>query len=496
MRLLIVLVVLLFVATSVRAYAGPLKVCLISGSFEYESAESLAAFKEYLEREYEAECTFIKANGWTDLPGIEALDDCDVALFFTRRLRIDGEQLDMVKRYVEAGRPIVGVRTASHGFQNWLEMDKRVFGGDYQGHYGKGPTSATQIPSKAKGHPILEGVSPIRSRASLYKNPNIADDTEVLMRGSTPDGNEPIAWTREYKGGRIFYSSLGDQNDFQNRTFLRMLANALFWTAERPVARKPLPEPLERPRPEGTLRFPARTRVPIEGSDNEWEEETMDVEMAVAETAILLCDVWDMHWCRGASARVDELAPKMDAVVKAARDRGVQIIHSPSDTLFFYIDTPQRKRMQDAPHADKPPLKSIEEPPLPIDDSDGGCDTDDERQYSAWTRQHPAVEIAEPDGISDNGDETYNFLVHRGIQNIIYMGVHTNMCVLGRSFAIRNMTRLGMNCYLIRDLTDAMYDPKDRPYVSHEEGTELVVQHIEKYWCPSLLSEDLVRGLP
>jgi hypothetical protein len=75
------------------------------------------------------------------------------------------------------------------------------------------------------------------------------------------------------------------------------------------------------------------------------------------------------------------------------------------------------------------------------------------------------------------------------------MGVHTNMCVLGRSFGIRQMTRWGMNCILVRDLTDTMYNPAMPPKVAHDEGTELVVQHIEKYWAPTLLSKDLLAIL-
>ncbi|MBT5709898.1 isochorismatase, partial [Candidatus Poribacteria bacterium] len=68
-----------------------------------------------------------------------------------------------------------------------------------------------------------------------------------------------------------------------------------------------------------------------------------------------------------------------------------------------------------------------------------------------------------------------------------------NMCVLGRSFGIRQMTRWGIRVALVRDLTDAMYNPAMAPHVSHDEGTELVVQHIEKYWCPTVLSSDLLN---
>jgi nicotinamidase-related amidase len=217
----------------------------------------------------------------------------------------------------------------------------------------------------------------------------------------------------------------------------------------------------------------------------------------VAETAILICDMWDKHWCSGAAERVEALAKKMEPVLHALRDTGVQIIHAPSETLDFYADTPQRRRAILAPRAKMPREKPApDEPPLPIDDSDGGCTTDETEQYQAWTRQHPAISIEEPDIISDSGREIYNYLAQEGITNIIYMGVHTNMCVLGRSFGIRRMSRLGLQCFLVRDLTDTMYDPRDPPYVSHDEGTELVVQHIEKYWCPSLTSEDLLAGLP
>jgi hypothetical protein len=80
--------------------------------------------------------------------------------------------------------------------------------------------------------------------------------------------------------------------------------------------------------------------------------------------------------------------------------------------------------------------------------------------------------------------------------NVVLMGVHTNMCVLGRPFGIRQLVRLGKNVVLARDLTDAMYDPRQPPYVSHARGTELVVEHVERYWCPSILGADLMQVVP
>jgi nicotinamidase-related amidase len=255
-------------------------------------------------------------------------------------------------------------------------------------------------------------------------------------------------------------------------------------------------QPPLRPRPEGTLRLKLRTRVETFKGSGHWDEVNLVKEVPAAEVAIIICDMWDKHWCEGASERCGALAEKMAPVIKAARGKGIQIIHAPSETMNFYQDTPQRRRVMLAPHIEMPKPLDLSDPPLPIDDSDGGCDTPQKPWYKAWTREIAKLDIGEFDGISDNGEEVYRFLRQLGIKYLIVMGVHTNMCVLNRTFAIRQMTRRGVQCILARDLTDTMYNPKMRPFVSHDQGTSLVVEHIEKYWCPSLLSSDLVAGLP
>src|SRR3954467_199102 len=80
-------------------------------------------------------------------------------------------------------------------------------------------------------------------------------------------------------------------------------------------------------------------------------------------------------------------------------------------------------------------------------------------------------------------------------QTVLMMGVRANMCILNRSFGIRQLTKWGMHCILVRDLTDAMYNPASAPHVSHSAGTELVIEHIERFWSPSVLSGDLLRQL-
>ena len=78
-------------------------------------------------------------SAWsTALPGIEAARTCDLLFVFVRRNTLPEDQLKIVQEYCEAGRPVVGIRTASHAFQNWLEFDKTVLGGNYRGHYGTG----------------------------------------------------------------------------------------------------------------------------------------------------------------------------------------------------------------------------------------------------------------------------------------------------------------------------------------------------------------------
>jgi nicotinamidase-related amidase len=231
---------------------------------------------------------------------------------------------------------------------------------------------------------------------------------------------------------------------------------------------------------------------------NVWEVIEERCRVPAARTALLLCDVWDQHWSRGANERLAELLPRMAEVVEVARARGVQIVHAPSETMAYYAGSPARQRMVEAAErwlsANALPEPRVhDEPPLPVDASDGGSDTNEPTWHRAWARQHPAIAIDEArDVISDDGAEVYAWLQVQAIQQVLIMGVHANMCILRRPFAIMAMVRWGVEIALVRDLTDAMYNPARPPYVSHDEGTNLVIGYIEKHWCPTVASEDLV----
>ena len=206
-----------------------LNLCILSGSFEYDSEASLTIFKKFVEEHYPINANLIVYSSEDDDRSLAALEDADALLVFTRRLNTDGASLRQFQTYCDQGRPIVGVRTASHAYQNWLEFDKAVLGGDYQGHYGHGPITRVELVEAE--HPILNDIPPFESYGSLYKNPSIGDDTSLLLMGHTDEHSEPVAWTRLHNGGHVFYTSLGHQQDFTVEPFLRFLAQSVLWVS-------------------------------------------------------------------------------------------------------------------------------------------------------------------------------------------------------------------------------------------------------------------------
>ena len=213
--------------------------------------------------------------------------------------------------------------------------------------------------------------------------------------------------------------------------------------------------------------------------------------------------MWDAHHCVSAARRAADMAPRLNDVVRQLRADGALIIHAPADCADFYAGTPARERAQRAPHADAPvefgwntwhadELAALPES-LTAPES-CSCDTPepccDARPVRPWIRHMASIDVDASDAVSDDGQEIFNLLTQFDITDVAVVGVHTNICVLSRWYGIRQLVYLGKRPVLCRDLTDSFHrDPR-----GHQWGTDAVIAHIERRWCPAVSSADLVAG--
>ncbi len=243
-----------------------------------------------------------------------------------------------------------------------------------------------------------------------------------------------------------------------------------------------------------------------------------------AETAVIVCDVWDLHHCRRAVERLEEFAPRIAKLCDTVRAAGGTVIHAPSDCMPQYEGHAARRRVLDLverrlPAGFEPPSaanaswcsglpgETLDE--YPLDQSLGGED-DEPEEHAAWAAelerrgrnpkmpwktQSPLVPIDDArDFISDHGSEVARVLAACGIRHVMLVGVHLNMCVLGRPFGLRRMGEAGYDVVLVRDLTDTMYDPAQWPWVSHFTGTDRMVDHVERHVCPTISSDQVLEA--
>ncbi|MHC4519363.1 MAG: ThuA domain-containing protein, partial [Planctomycetota bacterium] len=228
-------------------------VVFISAESEYGAVRSLPAFAHQLELHYGLRCEILqgsperKSDDRHEIAGMEILTDADLAVVFARRRAFPADQMKYLEDYLNRGGPLIGLRTASHAFDSrgsgpadhteWPRFDPDVLGGNYHGHYGAGPTTTLAAAPGAADHPILAGVKlPFLSAGSLYKTSPLADSTTLLLIGTIPDQEpEPVAWTNRRRRARVFYTSLGHVDDFENAEFRKLLVNAVFWAMNKPV---------------------------------------------------------------------------------------------------------------------------------------------------------------------------------------------------------------------------------------------------------------------
>jgi nicotinamidase-related amidase len=237
------------------------------------------------------------------------------------------------------------------------------------------------------------------------------------------------------------------------------------------------------------------------------------------KTAVIVCGVWDYHHSLTAVRRLEEMLPQMNSLLATTRRAGSIIIHSPSDCMPFYETHPGRTRALELPKENLPlriaswncRIDQEVGQLYPLDQTDGGDDHELERRdwwskqleklgrnpNLPWKSQNDALRI-DPgvDYISDQGDEVWAILKHHQIEHVLMIGVHTNMCVIGRPFGLRQLVENDMDVVLVRDLTDCMYNPAAWPYVDHYSGNDLMIAYIEQVICPTITSDQVTRGGP
>jgi len=218
---------------------------------EYETERTLTAFAaEHLGATFQVSLVYGSDTDRHDIPGIDVLEQADLALFSVRRRPLPPAQLAVIRRFVASGKPVLGIRTASHAFSlrgeepaaglaAWPEFDAQVFGGNYHGHHANDALPKIYPADSGTDHPLAVPAGwSLTAGGSLYQVSPLSIAALPLLTGEI-EGQppEPVAWTfTRADGGRSFYTSLGQKADFDNRKFVGLLSRALAWGAGLPAA--------------------------------------------------------------------------------------------------------------------------------------------------------------------------------------------------------------------------------------------------------------------
>ncbi|GAB3162692.1 hypothetical protein GCM10027291_00860 [Telluribacter humicola] len=240
-------------------------VVFVAGDHEYGGEQTLPLLAAELEKNYGFRVIVLKSypdqNAEKDIPGLEALRDADLAVFFLRWRQLPPDQLKYIDEYLKSGKPVMGFRTSSHAFnypaghesEVWNAFGERAFGTPPgwgkagHTHYGHNSTTDVAVVEAAAKHPVLTGVNPKFHAASwLYRvRPDYPPkDATVLLMGTSvnPDKaaiENPVAWTWKNKeGAKVFFTTLGHPEDFQQEGMQRMTINAVHWLLDKPVPKK------------------------------------------------------------------------------------------------------------------------------------------------------------------------------------------------------------------------------------------------------------------
>ncbi|MFK7848536.1 MAG: ThuA domain-containing protein [Rhodothermales bacterium] len=223
---------------------------------EYKTIESLKSFADSYVLPWSinanVQFTFVvpDAENPNKFHGIEKLKEADLLVLSVRRRTLPTEDFAILHAYLDAGKPLIAIRTASHAFHlrnkapaaghdEWPSFDADILGHEYEGHFDKKLLPKISRTTASQAHALMQDVTdlPFVSSGSLYQARALASTAEVLLEGSIIDKGEqytePVAWTNQLGDQRIFYTSLGHPDDFKEPAFLQMMHNAVRWTLER-----------------------------------------------------------------------------------------------------------------------------------------------------------------------------------------------------------------------------------------------------------------------
>lgn len=242
-------------------------IVFVTGDHEYSGEATLPIVAAELEKNYGFRTIVLKAypdhNAEENIPGLEALKEADLAVFFLRWRKLPADQVQLIEDYLKTKKPMVGFRTTTHAFnypkghplEKWNAFGEFAFntppgwgGVNKHTHYGhESSTDVTMIDS-VSNDPILHGVGKtFHARSWLYqvlpKYPS--NGSKALMMGHSINPNNknaydnPVAWTGTNSfGARIFFTTLGHPEDFDQEPFQHMVINAIHWAAGKPVPKK------------------------------------------------------------------------------------------------------------------------------------------------------------------------------------------------------------------------------------------------------------------
>ncbi len=213
----------------------------------YKADVTIPPFADSLQRTGLYKTTVLLGRGphaAFELDGLEALQSADLLVVFCRRIALPHQQMRMIRSYMEAGKPVIGIRTANHGFsvrgenakpgyEGWWGFVPDILGCENQGYEDEALGTVVKRNNEQQQHPILSGIpaSIGKWEGQVYKVAPLIDPEAVVLRtGSTEEVTEPAAWARRnHYGGKVFYTSLGYPTNFGQPVFRQLLVNAIQW---------------------------------------------------------------------------------------------------------------------------------------------------------------------------------------------------------------------------------------------------------------------------